>query len=87
MLRVLAASITLFLILAAAARFRDLIELPLRDIAFNAGFRAKEISVLLVCAVGAWPIRRCCGLRRPDPAEIRGALKRKKSDPVPLPEQ
>jgi putative peptidoglycan lipid II flippase len=87
MLRVLAASITLFLLLAAAARFRDLIELPFREVAF-AGFRAKEIGVLLVCAVGglAYPVLLLAfgGLT---PAEIKGALKRKKSDPAPpLPE-
>jgi putative peptidoglycan lipid II flippase len=88
MLRVLAASVTLFLILAAAARFRDLIEAPFRDVAVS-GFRAKEIGVLLVCAVGglAYPVLLLAfgGLT---PTEIRSALRRRKSDPAPpLPEQ
>ncbi len=85
MLRVLAASITLFLGLFLATRFRDVIEAPFAHIHF-AGFHAKEIGVLLLCAAGAvtYPslLMAFGGLT---PAEIKTALRRKKSDPPSLP--
>ena len=79
-IRVIAASAALGFVLAVAAHFRTTLELPLASIG-----HAKEITVLAVSVVGAllYPIL-LFAFGGVTPAEVRGALRRRKGD-VALP--
>jgi len=75
-IRVIAASAVLGVALALAAHFRNHLETPLAGIG-----HAKEITVLLVSMVGAllYPVL-LFAFGGVTPAEVRGALKRRKGD-------
>jgi putative peptidoglycan lipid II flippase len=74
-IRVGAASLGLGIVLALASHFRSALEAPL------GGFHAKEITVLLVCVLGAivYPAL-LFAFGGVTPAEVRAALKRRKGD-------
>lgn len=81
MARILLASALMGGLLAAAAHFRRALEAPLAGFSFH-GLGAKEITVLLIVAIGAaiYPalLFATGGLT---PAEMKAALRRQKSDP------
>ncbi|MDP3173609.1 MAG: murein biosynthesis integral membrane protein MurJ [Phenylobacterium sp.] len=84
-LRVAAASVVLGLLLATCAHFRGALEAPFGDFR-AAGLGAKEISVLLVCALGGaiYPVL-LFAFGGVTPAEARGVLRRRRGDPAPTP--
>jgi putative peptidoglycan lipid II flippase len=75
-IRVIAASVILGILLAVAAHFRHVLEAPLAGVG-----GAKEITVLAVSMVGGliYPLV-LFALGGVTPAEVRGALKRRKGD-------
>ena len=75
-LRVLAASAVLGVLLAAANHFRSVIEAPLAGMG-----GAKELTVLVICLVGGllYPVL-LFAFGGVTPAEVRGAFKRRKGD-------
>ena len=81
--RVLAASVALGLLLAAAAHWRPLIEAPLRSLRLGP-LRAKEFAILGVslAALGVYPLLLFAsgGLTL---TEMRAALRRRANDPPP----
>lgn len=78
MARVTAASVIMGAALAVAAYYRPVIEAPLAEVHLG-GLGAKEITILLVCALGglSYPFL-LFALGGLTPAEMRAALKRRK---------